>query len=58
MPEWVSESLLTLVTVIIYMILFGIAITIIFAVIGEGENPGLVDSFLAVISQYAVRLGG
>ena len=58
MPEWVSESLLTLVTVIIYMIILGIAITAIFAVIGEGDSGGLLDSFLAVISQYSVRLGG
>lgn len=58
MPEWVSESLLTLLTVIIYMIILGIAMTAIFAVIGKGENPGLLDSFLAVISQYGVRLGG
>ena len=58
MDEGVAEALLTTITIIVFMVILGIALTAIFKVTGSGENPGLIDSVMQILSGRYVRLGG
>lgn len=58
MDEGVAEALLTTITIIVFMVILGLAMTAIFQVTGSGENPGLIDSVMQILSGRYVRLGG
>lgn len=58
MDEGVAEALLTTITIIIFMVILGIAMTAIFKVTGSGDNPGLIDSVMQIFSGRYARLGG
>ena len=58
MDEGVAEALLTTITIIIFMVILGIAISAIFKVTGSGGNPGLIDSVMQILSGRYARLGG
>lgn len=57
MPEWVADSLLTVVTIITCMVLLSLALSAIVMVTGEGANPGMLDTFLKGLSGNFVKLG-
>lgn len=58
MDEGVAEALLTTITIIVFMVILGIAMTAIFQVTGSGENPGLIDSVMQILSGRYAKLGG
>lgn len=57
MSQGVSEALLSMITIIIYMVLLGLAMSAIWAVIGDGTNPGMLDSILQIIAGSFVKVG-
>lgn len=58
MDEGVAEALLTTITIIVFMVILGIAMTAIFKVAGSGDNPGLIDSVMKILSGRYAKLGG
>lgn len=58
MDEGVAEALLTTITIIVFMVILGIAMTAIFRVTGSGENPGIIDSIMQVFAGRYAKLGG
>jgi len=58
MDEGVAEALLTMITVIVFMIILGFAMTAIFQVSGSGDNPGMVDSLMKIFAGRFMKLGG
>lgn len=58
MDEGVAEALLTTITIIIFMAILGFAMSAIFQVMGSGDNPGLIDSVMQILSGRYARLGG
>lgn len=58
MSEGTSEALLTMLTIIVFMILLGFAISAIFVIGGSGDNPGMIDSIMQIFAGRFMRLGG
>ena len=57
MSKGTGEALLSLITIIVFMIILGFAMSAIFAVLGDGTNPGMVDSIMKILAGRFVKYG-